>query len=824
MIDTFGGSTLHTSSPACVSAYVTVLEALEGKAANKYFFINNKGDPEKAANGDVGEYIARVVRVETPAELAAVLADVAADQSKLFSLGYVRAFAPLEGERVGPEFNVSSRKKVRPRLGLPAKIHGRGITEAEIDAAFGDVPRRLGRNSRTNLTVLRTKAFWVPGGWMLLDRDPKKEMPAHIRHIVSDDDAWLAAMTKIIPFFRAAGRVRVWSSSGRVRWEGNPMPASGSHEYIRLDQPNAVLAVSADMRTWAALRSLIWSKPAFARSGKLVSTTCTPVWDPSVFQPERLVFAGAPTLHDSRFSLGPPRIEVFDGAPLAVDDIPTPNQEDLAEEARLTGASRSSATRKPDGGKDERGRYRRTISGTVTRKTDLEWDLQLEFEQAAPATMTVREAVAQGLTEERIKVPTQFRAGSLGFNAMLFRDRDGAPLVWDRGGRETHFLSPKATAEWREKTLLPAVIPDAPPSPKRLSLDKGSAVVTQESRGFVAEALVNADRRIEYTIWSASWEKKLTPPAEFLPRPDALTMQLRKKPFGSFEMLRATTAVGKTRAYALALVEALMAAPEFRGIPRRFGCVLPNHEFADDVAKMVVEILEAMDVTGVTVSRYRGITADNPNIEDLSRPSSCELMCPFAEARLAALKAGYSSSGLCSKKRRSADGKEETIHCIRHPKNPNCQGLPCGSLSQDLTGQIVIMAGWVTFTAALHDKRLRRHVTLKTQPQWKAERQPDAFDVDAGDDAWADVAGAEAEKPSEVEIEIDPFDLIIADENDIGQLYEGIGSDTTLTEEGEEGAPLSLALSDIPNAVWPGMFGEFKDDLEGWKEPQKMTC
>lgn len=751
-------------------AFVTVLRTVSRRPANKRFVVDD-GTPRKTAYGDAGAYLAQVVRADTPEVLAALLAEVGGRPDALMMLGFVPALAPSDGAARGPMFRIIPRKLAAAGLGLP-----KDAPPAQIDAAFGPEPRTL----RGAPTVMRTLGFWRQSGWMLFDRDPSGDMPDDIRHIVADDAAWLAAMERVAPGFVRAGRVRLRSSTGRVRWNGAPLPAAGAHEYVLLDTAAAVGAVARALFVGAALAGLTWQKPARARNtGEVVSRTAQPVWDPATFGAERLVFVGAPVVEGEGLTLDPPAVEVFPGELFPAATAPEPTAEDLKDAAAKTGASFGSGFRRSRRGRDCGDSE--PFSGPAATARDLTLDQAVEFQDHG--YLTVREACARGLDDTRAQVPAEFRMSS-SWNAMFWREENGAPLLWDRGARVRHVLSDTARAAWEAEFGLPPEVKDAPSPPPLMSLNAAGEAVARHLEAWLTDAFVLTARRIQHQVWAASWECDAVPPDAFLPRPEPLRVQVMQRPMGRMEMLRVSTAVGKTTRMARQVVAALAAAPMVLGLPRRVFVVAKDHRVADELALECVRVA-AEQGAAVSVSRYRGISADDP-----SAPG--QKMCPCHQARGEAHRAGLSSGRLCSVKAKGdaedddPNGDGRRSYCQKHPDHPKRRERACGWADQDLSGAIVVFAGWASLVRALSDQRLRRHVRMQSR-----------------------------DSDSKVEVEVDPCDALVLDESDMGQLIDGGAVGGEEPTDGGGGGPGDVRIGALPGRLWPGMR---TTDRKAWME------
>ncbi len=751
--------------------FVTLLWSQNGQPANKQISLAN-GQPVKRAHGDRGAYMAQVVCADTPEALTALLQEAGERPDALMSLGYVPALAPPPGKARGVPFRIMSRKQAARILGLSTDLPA-----AHLDAAFGAAPRQVDGLP----TVTRTRRFWRFGGWLLFDRDPNADMPDDIRRIVSDDAAWLTAMERLAPGFAQAGRVRLRSSTGRVRWHGAALPTSGRHEYVRLDRRDAVGAVAGDLEISAVLAGLAWRKVAKSRTtGAPVSSTLQPIWDPATFSPERLVFVGAPDIAGVGLTLDPPMIEVFPGAVYPVDAVPDPDAEDRAEASRRAGAAFKGSRRRGSGA--ERADAA-AASGIGTTAKDLTLDTRVVLERHGE--LTVREACIREMNGERAQVPDVFRA-SVSWNAMLWRRQDGAPVIWDRGARVLHVLSDAEREVWEIEFLLPPVVADAPPPSPSMPMADAETAVAGEVATWLAEAFTIIEHRIRHDVWTASWtagavQCGITPPAAFLPRPEPTRLASMIRPVGNLEMLKVSTAVGKTARMVREVVRGLTVAPMVLGLRRRVFVVAKDHRIADELAQEFA-VVSLEQGNRITVSRYRGIAALNP----VAPPDTA--MCLFHQARREAHAAGLPSGRACSVRVGGSDDDDDPnrdgrrIYCMHHPDNPQRQAAPCGWAAQDLSGSVVIFAGWTTLTRALTAGQFRRSVTMQGTV-------------------------GENGKRAAITVAVDPCDALILDETDIGQLVAGsrIGKASNETEDDGGSAAGTIATSTLPTALWPNM-------------------
>ncbi|MBD0275242.1 MAG: hypothetical protein ICV73_25370, partial [Acetobacteraceae bacterium] len=322
-----------------------------------------------------------------------------------------------------------------------------------------------------------------------------------------------------------------------------------------------------------------------------------------------------------------------------------------------------------------------------------------------------------------------------------------------------------------------------PSPPATVSLDEASGLIKDKIEGWLREEFARVEARIQRAVWAASWEHQAVPPPEFMPRPEPTRIEAMPGGPAGIELLQCSMWGGKAWWLASCSVEALAQSPTVLGLRRRIAIVCANHL----LAKETVEACCAAGAAhGLTVTWYLGYEAKDPGNPD-------EWMCPAHALRRQAHAAGLDRGRACkaetAKKRGGAEAK--VAHCAHHPDNPDRTSPPCAYLSNGLDGDIVVFAGWGTLHRALK-REFRRHVTLERPP------------------------GEDGESGGTVKVEVAPFDALIFDEMDLGQLLSKapIGAD----DEGENGEgvpnPGGLALDRIRTDFWPGMLAV---DFRTWE-------
>jgi hypothetical protein len=274
-----------------MTAAVTVLQAHDRRACNKVATRLPDGSVEVAMAKNTGEFAARTVPCPDITALAAVLREVGKHPDWLISLGIYR----------NPP---SERFMILPMAKLAALI---GCHPSDRAALAGWHPVGGERHA-----CARMKENVDHSSFLLFDRDATEGMPEALADLSHDE--WLAALDLLFPGIATCGRVDVPSSRTRILVDGVPLASKSSHTYVKVSDPSLIAA------KWdqAALRSLIttfeptpWSdpiglafrKPIHGKDGRVSHHVWWTIFDKSVASPERLIFAGAPTVRGAGVTL-----------------------------------------------------------------------------------------------------------------------------------------------------------------------------------------------------------------------------------------------------------------------------------------------------------------------------------------------------------------------------------------------------------------------------------------------------------------------------------------------------------------------------------------
>ena len=147
------------------------------------------------------------------------------------------------------------------------------------------------------LAVGRFKECIAPSSWILLDRDIDEHTPPHYAEL--DYDGWLMGVDKLLPGISKCARLRVHSSSARVRVAGVPVGGGNGHTWVQLANAVDVLRLRSVVKARAIALDMTWKKPKRPRTTDgVVAYDVVSIIDWSVFTPGRLVFVGKPVLQD----------------------------------------------------------------------------------------------------------------------------------------------------------------------------------------------------------------------------------------------------------------------------------------------------------------------------------------------------------------------------------------------------------------------------------------------------------------------------------------------------------------------------------------------
>lgn len=393
------------ASPQPANAIITVI-ADRNHPLGKQFVLNPDGTTSKNASVNVSFGVAKMHRVDTPEEFAALLEKVGNDPHAAI------INASFKGIEVGERFLILSANELEERTGIPANDRERqkGVHQVTY-------------NGKTHKAVGRFKENVEPSCWQLFDRDVDKHTPAHFAEMTLAQ--WVQAVDKMVPGFANVTYCHVLSTSSRVLKDGKPVGGGNGHVWVKFNHPGDLERFRTATMVCAAQADMTWLKPRQRKSepATVVGQSLCTIIDPSVFTPGRLVFVGAPVVSTGLTVLSLTAV-IHTGATDTLDTTATvlPEADVVRAVTRKAGAEME---------------VRSTGAGLRISANDLL--LETEIETKSHGIKTVRELMALGI-KGKIRCQTPFRDSS-SFAAFFDVNADGKPYVYDSGTSTTHWLN-----------------------------------------------------------------------------------------------------------------------------------------------------------------------------------------------------------------------------------------------------------------------------------------------------------------------------------------------------------------------------------------------
>ena len=379
------------------------------KPINKTVVVEN-GAPKKIPNAAISRAQAKTVYVPDVNEMVRLQETVGNDPHMALISGYALGTEP------GDQY------ELRP--------------EAEIKSAHPSYRSGFVQIGGTKV-ISRTKRNFAASTWINFDRDVDPDCPADLNDL--NDTDYVYRLSSIIGDIMGAGLVIVPSTSGRVRFKGEPLGKGGARYWFQCKQP------ASDDLGQQLMFAAIEHELAYLKHSKSDAALIRTIFDTSVFSRERIVFDGMPTLRGDGLTLDPQKLTVQDGERIDLDRV---KQYALAERIMLQRSVRGIPDNTEiqttlDGGLswcDEAGRIlTETVSKTgsvwQTVEGQLQLDTPIEVKQGAT---TPRDFYAMGVAKLRAQYP--FRQGADGWSAIL-RMEGGMPSLFDVVSNTKHILS-----------------------------------------------------------------------------------------------------------------------------------------------------------------------------------------------------------------------------------------------------------------------------------------------------------------------------------------------------------------------------------------------
>ena len=365
------------ASPQPVNAIITVIGD-RNHPLGKRFALNSDGTVNKNASVNVSLGVAKMHRVDTPEQFAALLEKVGNDPHAAI------INASFKGIEVGERFLILSANELEERTGIPT-------TDRERQKGVHPVTY----NGKPCKAVCRFKENVEPSCWQLFDRDIDKHTPAHFAEITLAQ--WVQAVDKIVPGFANVTYCHVPSTSSRVLKDGKPVGGGNGHVWVKFNNPGDLERFRTATMVCAAQADMTWFKPRYSRKepDTVVGQSLCTIIDPSVFTPGRFVFVGKPVVNVGLTVLALTAV-IHTGTTDALDTTATvlPAPEVIRAVTRKAGAEMD---------------VRSTGTGLRISANDL--SLDTEVETKSHGNKTVRELLALGI-KGKIRCQTPFRDSS----------------------------------------------------------------------------------------------------------------------------------------------------------------------------------------------------------------------------------------------------------------------------------------------------------------------------------------------------------------------------------------------------------------------------
>lgn len=372
----------------------------------KRFTLNADGTISKQSAVNLSFGIAIMHRVDTHADLAALLAKVGDDPHAAIING------SFNGIDVDDEFLILSAREIETRLCVPMadREKQKGIHSLTYNGKDYKATGRFKDNVRASC-------------WQYFDRDIDKHTPE--QYSAMSVEEWMTAISAICPGAAGLSYVLAGSTSSRVLHNGVAVGGGNGHAWIKVSDPDDVERFRTAMIVAAAQAKMTWPKPRYSRTDpdQVVGQSLTTIVDPSVWTPGRLVFIGQPVVSDGLTVL-PLSATVYSGVTAVLDTSATvlPDSKTIKVITREAGVEMSVTT---------------GSNGLRIAANDL--TLAAEIETKDHGILTVREIIGRGIPG-KLRCQTPFR-DSTSWAAFYKTNDDGIPFVFDSGTGITHWLN-----------------------------------------------------------------------------------------------------------------------------------------------------------------------------------------------------------------------------------------------------------------------------------------------------------------------------------------------------------------------------------------------
>lgn len=143
----------------------------------------------------------------------------------------------------------------------------------------------------------RFKEHTKASSWILLDRDVDEYTPSYYAQLSYDE--WLLEVDKLMPGIINCARLRAYSSSARVSFQGKSIGSGNGHTWVQVSNSSDINRLRTVVKARAIEMNMSWTKPRISKeTGQVIGQDVSTIIDYSVFTSGRIVFVGKPMVYD----------------------------------------------------------------------------------------------------------------------------------------------------------------------------------------------------------------------------------------------------------------------------------------------------------------------------------------------------------------------------------------------------------------------------------------------------------------------------------------------------------------------------------------------
>ena len=388
---------------------ITLIRSQNPKNVQKVFFENENGR-QKRSVAHITEARARHVEVATASDFMALLERVTQSTNEVLCTGVFNG-----GD--GGDFNIIAEAKLAEQLG------------SKVGAVAGGVHEIDGQR-----VTSRLKRGMQPCGYVLIDADSPKDMPADLAKLTLEER--LLKLETCVKGISKCERIELRSSSSRVRQTGGEF-GGASHAWIRVSHPDKIELLKAHLKTETDAQGLSYvSKRHSRKDGSVVGSDTRTLIDLATLDTGRLVFCAKPASEILGDEIGDAEITLVNEGcgELDISWLKKPTTKRLREAQQKTGIERQ---------------YKSTKSGLSCTVHGL-LNLDTPFEVKG-VTKPIRDWMPEAKARGKLRGEAPYRE-SQSEAAVLFVDDLGIPLIHDVGNNTTYTFTPEPSSSLTSPT------------------------------------------------------------------------------------------------------------------------------------------------------------------------------------------------------------------------------------------------------------------------------------------------------------------------------------------------------------------------------------